>query len=102
VEDSTSHPGKCWSSASDAVSQTASEHVSVTPVLVFRAVAQQRDMTRLGQPHDEAQGEFLSVILDAAAARIDQPVSDHLVLVHPDRNREGTTNGHTALPRRTL
>jgi len=78
AEDSTAQLGSAAQvSASDAVTQNQfPEQTSVTPILVFRAMAHQRDMARAGEPLDETQSEFLSVILDAAAARIDGPVHE--------------------------
>ena len=50
--------------------------MSVTPVLVFRAMAHQRDMSRSRELLDETQRELLPMILDGAASRIDWPVHE--------------------------
>jgi hypothetical protein len=60
-------------------------------------MAQQRDMTRPGEPLDEAQGEFLSVILDTTAAHIDRSVHKHFGSVRAGKFRPRDTASLTSL-----
>ena len=62
----------------DTTTQNQSpEYVPVTTVLVLCAMAHQRDVTVVREPFEKAQGELLSVILDALTAGIDRTVHKH-------------------------
>ena len=62
----------------DTTTQNQSpEYVPVTTVLVLCAMAHQRDVTVVREPFEKAQGELLSVILDALTAGIDRAVHKH-------------------------
>jgi hypothetical protein len=54
------------------------EQMSVTLCLIFSAVAHERYMTRTGQRLEQAQCELLTMVLDAATARIDRPIQEEL------------------------
>lgn len=48
----------------------------MTPFLIFRTVAHEGDMPRARELLEQTQCEFLSVILDTAAARVDWPIHE--------------------------
>ena len=50
--------------------------MAVTPFLIFRAVTHEGDVPRARELLEQTQCEFLPVILDTAAARVDWPIHE--------------------------